>query len=83
MSELVKFSCLSNPMYLCSDHFPSQLCQTRGINKGHTVWLDGARPPPKYVFKNDMSSINLNTLQLRPYDNLKRLLNVDVKLTLF
>jgi hypothetical protein len=25
------------------------------INNDPTVWLDGARPPSKYVFKNNMS----------------------------
>jgi len=35
----------SNPLELFSDHFSSQLCQPGGINKGPTVWLDGARPP--------------------------------------
>jgi hypothetical protein len=37
-----------------SYHFASQ----GGINKDPTVWLDGARPPPKYIFKNNMSSTN-------------------------
>ncbi len=23
-----------------------------------TLWLDGARPPPKYIWKNSMSSTN-------------------------
>ncbi len=26
----------------------------RDINKDSNVWLDGARPLPKYVLKNDM-----------------------------
>ncbi len=30
-----------------------------GITKDPTVWLDGARSPPKYVFKNNMSLENL------------------------
>jgi len=29
-----------------------------GVNKDSTVWLDGARPPPKYAFKNNMSLTN-------------------------
>jgi hypothetical protein len=43
---------------LCSDHFPSWLHQPEGINKDPTVWLDGARPPPKYVFKNNVILAN-------------------------
>jgi hypothetical protein len=31
----------------------------RGINKGPSVLLDGARPPPKYVFKNNFSLTKL------------------------
>jgi hypothetical protein len=32
--------------------------QTGGINKDPPVWLYGARPPPKYVSKNNISSMN-------------------------
>jgi len=32
---------------------------TRGISKDPNVWLDGDRPPPKFIFKNDMSLTNL------------------------
>ncbi len=30
----------------------------RGLNKDPTLLLNGARPPPKYVFKNNMSLAN-------------------------
>jgi hypothetical protein len=56
--ELVKFLSLWNPLELCSDLFPRQLCRPVGISKDHTVWLDLARQPPKYVFKNNMSLTN-------------------------
>jgi hypothetical protein len=55
MSYIVKFCSLSNPLELCPDHFFSW---PGGINKYSTVWLDGARPPPKYIFKNNMSLMN-------------------------
>ncbi len=58
ISELVKFFCLSNPLELRSDHFPAGLCRSWGIKKDPTIWLDGARPPPKYVFKNFMCLAN-------------------------
>ncbi len=35
---------------------PPRLRWPRGINKDLTVWLNGARPLPKYIFKNNMSS---------------------------
>jgi hypothetical protein len=38
MSELAEFFGLSNQLELCSDYFPSQLCQPGGINKDPTVW---------------------------------------------
>jgi hypothetical protein len=47
----VKFSSLSNPLELCSDHFIGQRCQPGGINKDPTIWIDGARLPLKYIFK--------------------------------
>jgi len=40
-----------NPLELCSDHFPGLLYWPGGVNKDHTVWLDEARPLPKYIFK--------------------------------
>ncbi len=40
---------------LCSNNFPARLCHQGGINKDPTVGLDGARPPPKNVFKNNMT----------------------------
>ncbi len=30
----------------------------KSINKDLTVWLDGARPPPEYIFKNNISSMD-------------------------
>jgi hypothetical protein len=35
-----------------------QLCQTWDFNKDPMVWLDGDRPPPKYIFKGNMSLKN-------------------------
>jgi hypothetical protein len=58
MSEFVKFFSLSNPSELCSDHFHTWLCQPGGINKDPTSWLDGATPPPKYVFRNIINLTN-------------------------
>jgi hypothetical protein len=55
ISKLIKFSSLSNVLQLCSDHFPIRLCQTGGIIMDTAVWLDEARPPPKYVYKSIMS----------------------------
>ncbi len=52
MSKLDEFLILPNPFELCPDHFPGRLCQPGGICKDPTVWLDGARPPPKYFFKD-------------------------------
>jgi len=49
ISKLIKFSSLSNVLQLCSDHFLIRLCQTGGIIMDTAVWLDEARPPPKYV----------------------------------
>jgi hypothetical protein len=37
LPKFVKFSSLSNPIELCSDHFPSQLCQLGYINEDPTV----------------------------------------------
>ncbi len=62
---LVKFSIMSKPSELCSDHFPSQLHRPGGINKDLTVWLDGGRPSPKYIFKKNMSSTNSKIDQLQ------------------
>ncbi len=58
MSELLKFLSLSNPSDLCSDLFIAKLCRPGVINKDPTVWLNGARPHPKYVYKNKMSLTN-------------------------
>jgi hypothetical protein len=57
MSEIVNFFSWSNPLELCSDNFSGWLWHLGGINK-NTVWLDGTRPPPKYVFKNNLSLTN-------------------------
>jgi hypothetical protein len=57
-SELVEFLSWSNPLELCSDHFPGWLCWPEGINEDPTVWPDGTRPPHKYVLKNNLSSTN-------------------------
>ncbi len=58
MHELVEFVSLSNPLELCSDHFHARLRQPAGIIKDPSVWLDGAGPPPKYIFKNNMGLTN-------------------------
>ncbi len=55
MTELVEFLSLSNPLEVCLDHFTGQLSSSGCINKDPTVWLDGARPPPKYILKIKMS----------------------------
>ena len=49
---------MSNSLELCPD-------QPGGSNKDPTVWLDGARPHPKYVFKNN------------EFDELKKMTNLD------
>ncbi len=43
------------------------LCQSGGINKDTTVWLDGARPPPTYIFKNTLS---LTNSKIRPFNHI-------------
>jgi hypothetical protein len=58
MCEFVKFLTLSNPLEQGSDHFCCRLCLPGSINKDPTVWLDGARPPSKYIFKNNLSLTN-------------------------
>ncbi len=58
MPKLAKFLCLSNPLELCSDHFSHQLCWPGGINKDNTIWQDGARRLPKYIFRNKISLSN-------------------------
>jgi hypothetical protein len=62
MPDLVKFLSLSNPLELCSDNFSDQLCQPGGFNKDLPVGLDGARPPPMYIKKNNMSLTNLKVM---------------------
>ncbi len=37
---------------LRSFSWPAKLA--RGINKDPTVWVDGARPHPDYIFKNNI-----------------------------
>jgi len=66
MSVLVKFLSLSNPLELCSDHFPTGFARNgilvrillfRYMELGH---------PPKYIFKNNVSSKIQIFDQLRP-----------------
>ncbi len=59
ISELIKFLSLSNPLELCSDCFPSRLCQRGGISKDPTVRLNGASEILNYIFINSMSSVHL------------------------
>ncbi len=61
MLALIKFLSLSNPSQPCSVHFPSCLCRQRGTNKDPSVWLDGARPLPKYIYINNIISTNSGT----------------------
>jgi hypothetical protein len=42
----------SNQFELCSDHFSAMFGGHGVLNKDPTVWLDGARPPPKVFFFN-------------------------------
>jgi hypothetical protein len=58
MSEFDEFLSLSNPLEQCSDHFAAWLCQPVDINNDHSVWLDGARPPLKYILNNNMTFTN-------------------------
>jgi hypothetical protein len=39
--------------------FSQLAAQAKGTIREPTVWQDGARPPPKYVFKNKVSLMNL------------------------
>ena len=34
-----------------SDHFPGWLPRSGGIKKDHAIWVDRARPIPKFVFR--------------------------------
>ncbi len=68
MHELVEFVSLSNPLELCSDHFHARLCQPAGIIKDPSVWLDGAGPPPKYIFKNNGFDKLIYSTNLDPRD---------------
>jgi hypothetical protein len=54
----VKRLSLLNPLELFQDYFSIQLCFSGGINKDPTVWPGGARPPTKFVSKNNMISTN-------------------------
>jgi hypothetical protein len=58
MPESLQFFSRSNLLELRSDHFQVWLCRPAGINKDSSVWVEGVRPPLKYVFKNNMSSKN-------------------------
>jgi hypothetical protein len=46
-----------------------------GINMNPTVWLNEARPAPKYIFKNNMSLHAKMFDQLRNYDFTLKYLN--------
>ncbi len=54
----VEFLSSANLSVLCSGHFITLLYQPEGINKDPTVWLVGARPQPKLIFKNNMNFKN-------------------------
>jgi hypothetical protein len=58
MSNVFNFFRWSNPLELCSDHFPSRLHHQGDVNKDAMVLLDGARPPHKYAFNNNKSLMN-------------------------
>jgi hypothetical protein len=49
-----QFFSFSNPLELCSKHIPAGFAGQGGINKDCTIWLDGAKIPPKYTFKNNI-----------------------------
>ncbi len=66
VKSMIKFSIMSKPSELCSDHFPANFTGQGGINKDITVWLDGGRPSLKYIFKNSMRSTNSKIDQLGP-----------------
>ncbi len=52
MSELVEFWCFAQIV------FPAGFTCQGGIIKDSTVWLNGARQSPNYVFKNNISLTN-------------------------
>jgi hypothetical protein len=64
MSKLAKFLSLSNPLELCSHHFPSRLHRSGGTNEDPVVWLDGARPPNKYSLEIVMSVTESNPMSV-------------------
>ena len=39
----------------------------RGINSDPTLWLDGGRPPPWHVFRNNMSSTHSIIWPIKPH----------------
>jgi hypothetical protein len=43
----------------------SQLWQPGDFNMDPTVGIDGARPPPKYIFKDNMSLTNSKILPVQ------------------
>jgi hypothetical protein len=56
--KVVEISSFSNPLEIVLDDFPTRVCQPAlliTVNKDTTVWVDGARPPSRYVFKNNIS----------------------------
>ncbi len=58
LDSLSNFWVCRIPLELCSDHFSGWILTARGISKDPIVWLGGDRRPPKYVFKNIISSMN-------------------------
>jgi hypothetical protein len=51
LTYLVKFLSWSNPLDLCSVHFPCQIAGQGGILNDPTVWLNGASHPLSTVSK--------------------------------
>ncbi len=83
MSGLVDFLSLSNLFELCSDHFLGRLCQPRGIGKDPVVWVDGARPLQKYIFKKNEFDEFENLTNLDPMKISKSYTKYPLQLRLF
>ncbi len=48
---------------------PGRQSRPLAINKDHTVWLDGSRPPPtRYILKNKIILMSLKFDQFNPYN---------------
>jgi hypothetical protein len=58
ISKLVKFSSLVESTRAMSRSFSRPALPAGGIDTDPTVWLDGAKSPLKYVFKNNMGLTN-------------------------